>query len=72
MLSAQQIAQRRANLLALLQSVEEDLKSPLLKPKIRAGSKAFCTSISFAIQELEVVLGLRNSTTLDDYVNGLF
>ena len=64
-MNIQRIADRRNYLLARLAETEEELKLPLLRPKVRAGVQRLHLALTAAIQELELVLGIRNSTLLD-------
>lgn len=64
-MNIQFVTNRRNRLLAQLAETEEDLKLPLLRPKVRAASQRLHLALTVAIQELELVLGMRESTLLD-------
>lgn len=61
----QEIANRRNCLLERLHDTENDLKLPGLRPKVRAGVQRLHLALTVAIQELELILGLRGSTIVD-------
>lgn len=65
MTSLQSIDDRRNYLLWKLADVEEDLKLPELRPKARKGAQNLHMALLVAIQELELILGMRSSTVLD-------
>lgn len=64
-MNIQLIADRRNYLLARLAGTEEDLKISQMRPKMRAAAQRLHLALTVAIQELELVLGMRSSTLLD-------
>lgn len=65
MFTLQQVAQRRDYLLNLLSESEAAVKNPRTLPKRREAARRICLAMACAIEELELILGLRNVTMLD-------
>lgn len=65
MFTLQQVAQRRTYLLDLLTESEAAIKNPRALPKSREAARRIAGMLACAIEELELILGMRDFTTVD-------